>query len=83
MKKTKPTATEVESTEEKKSSGFGFCPKCGSGLLIKDGITTNTGSEKQRYTCKDGTCGHRTTSPLPKPPPDAIQMRKEVPPAKR
>lgn len=69
--------------EEKKSSGFGFCPKskCGSGRLNKYGQTTNIGSAKQRYVCKD--CGHKTTAPLSSPPVDSAPMRKELPTAKR
>ncbi len=64
-----------------KHSGHGYCPKCGSGWVIKKGSTTNAGSEKQRYACQ--SCGHVTTVPLDKPPPPAVPMRSELPKVQR
>jgi len=52
----------------------------GSDELVKSSFTTNA-TKKRRYLCKD--CGQRTTSPLPHPPLDSVQMRKTLPTAKR
>lgn len=79
MSKKKP-ATKVADTEEQPSK-YGYCPKCGSGWLRKDGLTTNTGSEKQRYSCNG--CAHRTTTPAKEPPASAVVMRTTLPTAKR
>ncbi|MBM3261128.1 IS1 family transposase [Candidatus Kaiserbacteria bacterium] len=60
---------------------YGYCPQCGSGWVIKKGVTTNAGSEKQRYTCR--SCGYMTTAPLKEPPKPATPMRHTLPRAKR
>lgn len=60
-----------------------YCPKCGAEGMSKDGFTTNTGSEKQRYQCPDAACKHRTTAPSTTPVETEVKMRKTLPTAKR
>ena len=64
-----------------KYSGNGYCPKCGSGWVVKSSTTTNAGSEKQRYLCM--VCNLRTTMPITKPPEKAVLMREKLPKSKR
>ncbi len=59
----------------------GYCPKCGSGWLKKFGNTTNVGSQKQRYLCRE--CDKTTSAPLTTPPPKVVPMRKTLPTVKR
>ena len=42
----------LKPASEKEHSGHGFCPKCGSGWVVKNGDTTNAGSQKQNYLCQ-------------------------------
>ena len=62
-------------------SGNGFCPSCGSGRVVKAGMTTNAGNQRQYYKCQ--SCLGRTSNPLKKPPAEAIPMRSTLPKAKR
>lgn len=71
----------IRAPDEKKHSGNGYCPKCGSGWVVKNAMTTNIGSQKQNYLCK--TCRHRTTAPASKPPAPPVPMRSTLPKAKR
>ncbi len=59
---------------------YGYCPKCGSGRLRLFGRTSNVGSHRQRYECRD--CGRYTTSPRDTPF-EPVVMRKSVPAAQR
>lgn len=59
----------------------GYCPKCGSDQLAKNGRSTNVGNIKQNYLCKN--CGKKTTVPLSEPPETTIPMRAELPKVKR
>ncbi len=71
----------AQAEEKPGSSGHGYCPKCASGWLKKNGQTTNTGSEKQRFVCK--SCGHKTTAPSAEIPATPVTMRTTLPTAKR
>jgi len=76
-----PANKEIKANTKVRAPKDGYCPKCGSEQLVKNGVTTNAGNEKQRYCCK--ACGHRTTTPLKKPPQPAVPMRDKLPKAKR
>lgn len=80
MNKPKAPRAEAVPSEEKKSTGFGFCPKCGSSWLVKSSHTTSR-VKKQRYLCK--ICGFQTTSPLSQAPATAVPMRTILPNVKR
>ncbi len=60
-----------------------FCKKCGNEGMKKDGLTTNVGSQKQRYRCNG--CGFKTTAPCKTVPklPNVVPMRDTLPVAKR
>ncbi len=58
-----------------------YCPKCGHDSMVKNGLTTNSGSEKQRYRCS--LCSFNTTTPATSPPMEAVSMRKTLPIVKR
>jgi hypothetical protein len=64
-----------------KDSGNGYCPKCNSDWMVKCGLTTNAGNEKQNYKCR--SCTHKTTAPLKKPAVESVPMRTKLPQKKR
>lgn len=80
-KEKKPTRIRGPDAEETHSK-HGYCPKCRSGWIIRHGLTTNAGSEKQNYRCK--SCGHRTTTPAKHPDAaETVAMRRTLPKTKR
>ncbi len=81
MRSTEKRKGSREPDIEKEYSGNGYCPKCGSGRVVKTGMTTNVGSQKQNYLCR--SCACKTTAPLAKPPSEVIPMRDKLPEAKR
>ena len=79
---TKDANQRIRSPDSKqKDHGNGYCPKCGSGWVVKRGLTTNAGAQKQSYMCK--SCGFRPTSPYEKPPAPKVSMRDSLPKTKR
>jgi len=73
-----PAGKKIDAT---KRTGNGFCPKCGSDWVVKTGMTTNAGSEKQNYRCK--SCDHRTTSPSKDKPKPTVPVRSSLPKVQR